>query len=313
MHPVKNPLTPFLEGAGYLILDGAMATELEARGADLNDTLWSARLLPENPALIAAVHRDYLLAGADVLITASYQASFAGFAKRGLDEAAAGRLMRFSVELACQVRDEFWADPAQRAGRLKPLVAASVGPYGAVLHDGSEYRGDYGLSVAELMDFHRPRLAVLATAGADLLACETIPSLAEVEALIRLLPEFPEMPAWISASAGDGLHLCHGEPLTAMLALTDGCPQVVAAGINCTSPEYIESLLTSGAASAKPLMTYPNRGERWDGIHHCWVGGTGIVDYGAEALRWRQAGAQLVGGCCRSTPADIRAIRRALR
>ena len=309
---MQNPLTPFLESAGYLILDGAMATELEARGADLNDPLWSARLLLENPALIAAVHRDYLLAGADVLITASYQASFAGFAERGLDAAAAGRLMRFSVELACQVRDEFWADPANRAGRLKPLVAASVGPYGAVLHDGSEYRGDYGLTVAELMAFHRPRLAVLATAGADLLACETLPSLAEVEALIRLLPEFSEMPAWISASAGDGLHLCHGEPLTALLALTDACPQVVAAGINCTSPEFIGSLLASAAASAKPLLTYPNRGESWDGVHHCWAGGTGIVDYGAAALRWRRAGARLVGGCCRSTPTDIRAMRAAL-
>jgi homocysteine S-methyltransferase len=310
---VHNPLTPFLDSAGYLILDGAMATELEARGADLNNALWSARLLLENPALIAAVHRDYLLAGADVLITASYQASFAGFAQRGLDAEAAARLMRLSVELACRVRDEFWADPAHRAGRLKPLVAASVGPYGAVLHDGSEYRGDYGLSVAELMAFHRPRLAVLASAGADLLACETIPSLAEAEALVRLLPEFPEMPAWISASARDGLHLCHGEALTALLALTDDCPQVVAAGINCTSPEFIESLLASGAASAKPLLTYPNRGEQWDGVQHCWVGGTGIVDYGAEALRWRRAGAKLVGGCCRSTPADIRAIRRALQ
>src|SRR5262245_10591377 len=161
-----------------LILDGALATELERRGADLRDPLWSAKLLLERPELIRQVHYDYFVAGADVATTASSQATFAGFAQRGLSEMQAADLMRLSVQLAQAARDEFWNDPARRHGRERPLVVASIGCYGAALHDGSEYRGDYGLTVAALMDWHRPRLEVLAHADADLLACETIPCLA---------------------------------------------------------------------------------------------------------------------------------------
>ncbi len=159
---IENPFERFLGDGGVVILDGALATELEQRGANLNDALWSARILLEDPDLIRQVHYDYLVAGADVITTASYQATFEGFARRGLDHEQAAELMRLSVRLALEARDAFWAEPANRAGRVRPLVAASVGPYGAYLADGSEYRGDYGLSVAELMDFHRPRMAVLA-------------------------------------------------------------------------------------------------------------------------------------------------------
>lgn len=307
-----NPLTPFLDQQQCVVLDGALATELERRGADLRDPLWSARLLVEQPALIEQLHYDYFAAGADVAITASYQATFPGFARRGIGHDKAAALMRLSVELAQNARERFCAENRDPA-RLRPLVAASVGPYGAYLHDGSEYRGDYGLTVAELMDFHRPRMAVLAASGADLIACETIPCRAEAEALVALLAEFPDVRAWLSFSCCDGERVCHGEPFAECAALAAASPQVVAVGLNCTPPRYVESLLRAAfAVTDKPLLAYPNSGERWDAANACWVEGSGAGDFAALAPRWAAAGARLLGGCCRTSPDDIRQIRAAL-
>ena len=308
-----NPFENFLAHSGVVLLDGALATELERRGAVLNDALWSARLLIEDPRLIYQVHYDYLVAGADVITTASYQATFQGFARRGLGHDAAADLMRRSVQLAQQARDDFWADPAHREGRKRPLVAASVGPYGAYLADGSEYRGDYGLSVTELMDFHRERMAVLADSGADLLACETIPCAVEGEALAALLAEFPNARAWLSFSCRSGEEVSDGGPFAACAALANRSEQVVAVGVNCTAPRYVESLLAiAQGVTAKPLLCYPNSGEAWDPLHGCWVGSSGVTDFGEPARRWRAAGASLIGGCCRTTPEDIREMRAAL-
>lgn len=311
---MHDPIKPILEHQGVVIIDGALATELERRGADLRDALWSARLLLDAPELIRAVHLDYLRAGADVLITASYQASYAGFARRGLDAAAVDDLFRRSVQLACDARDDFWADVANRTGRSRPIVAASVGPYGAYLADGSEYRGDYGLNVAELMAWHRPRMAVLAAAGADLLALETIPCLAEVEALTALLAEFPHMPAWLACSCRDGASLSSGDAFQDTAALAARTPQIVAVGVNCTAPRYVEDLLIAArVVTAKPLLCYPNSGEAWDAAARCWVAGSGVTDFAEPARRWQAAGARLIGGCCRTTPEDIVVIAQALR
>ncbi len=308
-----DPIQPFLNHNNVVILDGALATELERRGADIDDPLWSAKVLVEQPELIRQVHLDYFAAGADVATTASYQASFAGFAARGLSSEAAADLMRLSVRLARAARDEFWADPAHRTGRLRPLVAASVGPYGAFLADGSEYSGDYRLTVQELVDFHRPRLQALIHAGPDLLACETIPCRIEAEALLRLLKEFPTIPAWLSFSCCDDAHVCHGEPFTDCVAQVAQSPQVIAVGLNCTPPRFVESLLRrADAVTAKPLIAYPNSGEVWDAAGHHWLPGTGVTEFGAPARLWHAAGARLIGGCCRTTPADIVAIVRAL-
>lgn len=312
-----DPLQSLLARKPVVILDGALATELERRGADLKDPLWSAKLLLEAPALIRQVHYDYFAAGADVAITASYQASFPALAARGLDAKQSADLMRLSVRLAAQARDDYRARHAAQqptAAAQRPLlVAASVGPYGAYLHDGSEYRGDYGVTVEELMAWHRPRLAVLATSGADLLACETIPSLAEGEALVRLLAEFPGTAAWLSFSCADGEHVCHGERFAACVAMAAATPQIVAIGVNCTPPRYIESLLQQAATvTQKPLLTYPNSGEHWDAAAHCWLPGSGVADFAAAAQRWYAAGARLIGGCCRTTPADIAALALSL-
>lgn len=320
MTKILNPLQSLVNQKRVVILDGALATELERRGADLHDPLWSAKILLEQPDLIRQVHYDYFGAGADVAITASYQASFAGLAERGLSEAQAGDLMRRSVQLAIDARTQYLADHSPLAtttpvaaplatGNPPLLVAASVGPYGAYLHDGSEYRGDYGLTVEELMAWHRPRFAVLAQSGADLLACETIPSLAEGEALIRLLAEFPDVWAWLSFSCCDGDHVCHGERFADCVALASACPQIAAIGVNCTAPRYVESLLGQAAAvTTKLLLVYPNSGERWDAVTQCWLPSSGVADFATVAQRWYAAGARLIGGCCRTTPMDIAAL-----
>jgi len=297
-----------------LILDGGLATELEARGADLDDPLWSARLLIENPGLIRQVHHDYYAAGADVAITASYQASFPGLARRGLNRKQARDLMTTSVRLANEARDAFWSDDTHRTGRLRPLVAASIGPYGAHLHDGSEYRGDYAVGRAELTAFHRERMAVLADAGADLLACETIPSRLEAEVLLELLEEFPGVRAWLSFSCRDEAHISDGASFAECVAMTNASSRVVAVGLNCTPPQYAEALVRAAVAVTDgPVLVYPNSGERYQAEGNRWLPGEGVDDFVASARRWHAAGARLVGGCCRTGPREIEGIARSLR
>ncbi len=307
-----NPIAPFLERSNVVILDGALATELERRGADLRDPLWSAKLLIENPHLIRQVHYDYFSAGANVATTASYQATIPGLTRRGLSEAQAANVLRLSVRLAQQARDEYFL-PSNRE-RLKPLVAASIGCYGASLADGSEYRGDYGLTLQQLIDWHRPRVEILADSGADLFACETIPCLLEAEALVRLLGEFPHMSAWLSFSCKDERHLCHGESFRDAIELANAAPNVIAAGVNCSAPRFIDGLLTTVAeVSTIPLVVYPNRGESWDAKQRCWQGATAEPEWRDCVQRWHKAGARLIGGCCRTTPETIRHIATALR
>jgi len=304
-----NPLANALAQRRLLILDGALATELERRGCDLNDPLWSAKVLIENPALIQTVHADYVAAGADVVITASYQATIPGFVARGFSIDQAIMLLQRSVAIARAACDQFWADPANRVHRIRPLVAASIGPYGAFLHDGSEYRGDYGLSVSELIAFHRPRMAVLAAAQPDLFACETIPCLDEARALVALLAEFPQYTAWISFSARDGQHNAQGESIAECVAEIATHPQVIAVGINCTAPRFLPDLIqTIRGVTSKPIVVYPNSGETYDPVAQCWIGSTEIADFAAQARQWYAAGARIIGGCCRTTPEHIRAL-----
>lgn len=305
-----NPIDQILAHHAVMILDGALATELEARGCDLHDHLWSAKVLLEAPELIKQVHADYFAAGADCATTASYQATFEGFARRGLSHGQAAELMRLAVRLAAEARDEFWANLASRAGRPRPLIAASIGSYGAFLANGEEYSGDYGLSEDELVAFHRPRMAVLAGSEADILACETVPCLIEARALARLLAEeFPERSAWISFSARDAAHTCHGEPLAECAAALDQYPQVAAIGINCTAPRHVGGLIAAiRSATAKPIVVYPNSGETYVAGAGDWTGPGEVAGYAEQARGWHASGAALIGGCCRTTPAEIRAI-----
>jgi homocysteine S-methyltransferase len=305
-----NPIDNILAGFQAMVLDGAFATELEKRDCDLNDPLWSAKILLEKPALIGAVHREYFMAGADCAITASYQATYEGFAARGMSEEEAGKLIRLAVEIARKVRDDFWLELEDKSSRPRPLVAASVGPYGAYLADGSEYRGDYRLDEERLMLFHRQRLQALISAEPDLLACETIPCFAEARALTRLLLEHPESYAWISFTAKDGLHTCNGEKIRDCAGWLDDYEQVAAIGINCTAPQYVSSLINEiKKATSKPIIVYPNSGATYDPLQKRWFD-SDVANFGTLAKGWFDDGARILGGCCRTGPEDISAICR---
>jgi homocysteine S-methyltransferase len=306
-----NPLAALLAEDRCLLLDGALATELERRGCDLRDPLWSAKVLLEQPRLIRQVHLDYFAAGAQCAITASYQATPLGFAARGLDMARSRQLIARSAQLALQARAAYRATHAQ-AGAL--LVAGSIGPYGAYLADGAEYRGDYALPRAALREFHRPRVAALVEAGVDLLACETQPSLPEVAALLDVLQEFPQAVAWFSFTLRDAAHLSDGTPLREAVAVLDGHPQVVALGINCVAPALAtDALRHLGALTELPLVVYPNAGERYDADRKCWQADGADAGTLADQLdAWRAAGARLIGGCCRTTPQDIARLAQRL-
>ncbi|HEY1929122.1 MAG TPA: homocysteine S-methyltransferase [Caulobacteraceae bacterium] len=303
----SNPLADALSCRDVLIVDGAMGTELERRGWDLADPLWSARLLIEAPEAIAKVHRDYLAAGADVIVTASYQASIDGFVARGLTTEAARKAIRASAELALSERDAFWAglSEAARAGRLRPLVAGGIGPYGAALADRSEFRGDYPMDPARLTDFHAPRIAALLEGGVDFLALETFPSAVEARIVVDLLEaRFPQASSWVSFSTRDGARISDGATIeTAIQAVADrAC--VSAVGVNCTAPEHIGELVRRIASvTDKPIVVYPNEGPD----------GADPPPFLAQfASAWRAAGARLIGGCCWTRPADIAALRAAV-
>jgi len=290
-----------------MLLDGGLSTQLEAQGADLSDSLWSARLLADDPDQIVAAHLAFYRAGARVATTASYQATFEGFAGRGIDRVGAEALLRASVELAGRARTQIEAEDTG-AGRppVRRFIAASVGPYGAMLADGSEYRGNYGRTVAQLRDFHRDRLGVLASTDADILAAETIPEVEEADAIAELLVEVDGATAWVSFSCRDGAHLCSGATIEEGVAAVDGKPGVAAVGVNCTAPEHIDELVERiRTATALPIVIYPNSGEGWDPVARRWTGmGRDRVDPDA-ARRWRRLGADLVGGCCRVTPDQV--------
>ncbi len=279
-----------------LILDGGLSNALEDRGVDLSDDLWTARLLRDEPGQLVAVHRTYFEAGADVATTASYQASVPSLVAAGSSTSEAERLLRDSVRLAVEARDEAAATTGRRL-----LVAASVGPYGAVLADGSEYRGDYGLSAAELRDFHAPRLDLLASAGPDLIAVETIPDVREAEVVVGLLDDLG-LPAWFSYSVAGGRTRA-GQSLEDAYAALSGSTSLVAAGLNCSAPPQVGGALAAAAATGLPGVAYPNRGETWDSASHTWFG-RDLFDP-ALAVRWYAEGARLLGGCCRVGPDDI--------
>ncbi|WP_406391449.1 homocysteine S-methyltransferase [Streptomyces sp. NBC_00887] len=278
---------------GTVLLDGGLSNQLGAQGCDLSDALWSARLLADAPQQIEAAHAAYARAGAQVLITASYQATFEGFGRRGIGRDRAAELMAGSVELARRAG----------AGTGRELwVAASVGPYGAMLADGSEYRGRYGLSVPELERFHRPRVETLAAAGPDVLALETVPDIDEAEALLRAVQDCA-VPVWLSyCVAGDRTRA--GQPIEEAFGIATGNDQVVAVGVNCCDPADAERAVEVAAAvTGKPVVVYPNSGEVWDAEGRRWTG-ENTFDPG-RVRAWQRAGARLIGGCCRVGPSEI--------
>jgi homocysteine S-methyltransferase len=289
--------------AGPVVLDGGLSTELEARGHDVSSALWSARLLRDDPEAIVAAHAAFAAAGAQVATTASYQATFEGFVAMGATWREAEALIERSVILAREGQGDGW-------------VAGSVGPYGAMLADGSEYTGAYvdEMDVRALRAFHRPRMEALAGAGADVLACETVPAAAEAGALVAEAVEIG-MPIWLSLTTvlgDDGVpRTRRGEPASDVYALVAGVPEVIAVGVNCTAPAAVGPTVAAAAVARKPVVVYPNSGEVWDAAGRRWTGSPGISP--ADVPAWVASGARLVGGCCRVRPQHISAVARMIR
>ncbi|WP_084724877.1 homocysteine S-methyltransferase [Streptacidiphilus melanogenes] len=307
MTSTRIPLATAL-AEGPVALDGGMSNELAADGHDLSDALWSARLLRDAPEAVAAVHRRYFAAGAQVAITASYQASFEGFARVGADRAEAEELLRRSVTLAREAAEGAGA-PAGAGAAADRWVAASVGPYGAVLADGSEYRGRYGLSAAALRAFHAPRAEVLASAAPDVLAIETIPDVDEAVAVLDAVAGL-DIPVWLSYSAAAGLTRA-GQPLAEGFAVARDNPQVIAVGVNCLAPEEAaDAVALAAEVSGKPVVVYPNSGEGWDAAARTWTGPATFSP--ARVASWLDAGARLLGGCCRVSADQIEALSKTL-
>jgi len=291
------------------VIDGGLSTALVEQGHDLSDHLWTARLLADQPEAIVAAHLAYLHAGADIIITASYQASVSGFVAAGFDAAEAGRLVGLATTLAIDARQRFELVEPAAARRVR--VAASVGPYGAVLADGSEYRGDYAIDHEGLVAFHRERLALLVASGADLLAIETIPSAAEASAVIEALAGHPHASGWITFSCRSGSETCAGDRIEDAVALATTSSQVTAVGVNCTAPGHVEELLRRAATvTDRPLVTYPNSGQTWDSEAKQMLGEP--LDLGTDGAvqRWQRAGATFIGGCCGIGPEAIARLAR---
>jgi homocysteine S-methyltransferase len=291
-----------------LLLDGGLSNELERQGCDLNQKLWSAKLLESNPEAIVLAHLSYLESGARCIITSSYQATLPGFMAIGYDKPSASGLILKSVQLADEARNRFLSVNPHAP---KPLIAASIGPYGAYLADGSEYRGDYVVSDQALRDFHEPRINLLAGSKADFLACETIPGFQEAKVLSEIL-ETVKMPAWVSFSCKDGKHINDGTPIEQCAAFFAHHPTVFAIGVNCTSPEYISELIRSIKTKSgnKKIVVYPNSGAVYHAESKTWSGLSDLTSCEIMVQEWMDLGADIIGGCCGIGPQQIQAMGR---
>ena len=308
----NNPIKNLLNQKNFIIVDGALASELQRRGCDLNDSLWSAKVLFEQPELIRQVHYDYFKAGADCAITASYQATPLGFAKKGINLNDSIALIQKSVELAQQAKQQYLSELDQP----KPLlIAGSVGPYGAYLADGSEYTGAYQLSEEAFMEFHYVRIKALIDANVDLLACETLPSFTEIKALTKVIKQFPKISCWFSFTLKDDQHLSDGTPLSLVVEYLNNIEQIASVGINCIALEKVTSSLNVlNKLTSKPLIVYPNSGEVYDPLTKQWhPNPQHNCTFANQLTNWIESGAKLIGGCCQTTPNDIANIAKFLQ
>ena len=307
----NNPIKTLLEQKKHIVIDGALASELQRRGCDLNDSLWSAKVLIEQPELIQQVHYDYFVAGADCAITASYQATPMGFAPKGIELEESIKLIKTSVKLAQQAKMQYLNDIKQDKALL---IAGSVGPYGAYLANGSEYTGDYQLSESEFIAFHKDRVAALIDVGVDILACETMPSFLEIKALAKLIQQFPMVNCWFSLTLKDQKHISDGTPLTEVIEYLNSIEQIVSVGINCIALEKVTPALeVLSKLTSKPLIVYPNSGEQYDPTTKQWhKNHHHNCTFANQLDTWIKLGAKLIGGCCQTTPEDIVEIHQLL-
>lgn len=308
-----NIFEQILEKQKAIIIDGALGTQIQKNGHNVSDSLWSAKFLDEDPQVIKDVHMQYLDSGADIIITSSYQASFEGFLKKGFTYEKVVELLKLSINIAIEARDEFWENNSD-TNRIKPLVAASIGPYGAYLADGSEYSGNYEISDEELKNFHKKRLEVLIQTNPDIYAFETIPSLNEAKILCELIDEFNLTNSWITFSAKDDSFTNAGNEINESIKILENTKSLGAIGINCTAPQYMPKLIKNIKANTnKPIVIYPNGGSKYNPITKLWEQGEiSPIEYAKMSHLWVSKGAKLIGGCCLTTPQEIKEIRKVL-
>lgn len=299
-------LEDVLRKNGRMVIDGSMSTALEHLGANLNSRLWTAKALAQTPELVKQVHLDYFKAGADCGITCSYQATIPGLMENGYSEEEAKALIARSVTIFLEAREEWWEAEGKESGRAYPLCLAGIGPYGAYLADGSEYRGKYGVSKAKLRAFHKERMEILWNAGADILLIETQPSLEEALIEAQIAEEIGA-DYWISFSCCDGKHINEGDAIaTCAKAFSVGHPYLKMIGVNCTKPEYIAELIGElKSATDLPVAVYPNSGEEYDPLTKTWHGAADAKSFGAYALEYFRSGADAVGGCCTTVASHV--------
>ncbi len=303
-----NSIDSLISLKDLIVLDGPMGTELERRGYDVNDALWSAKFLKENPEAIKQIHYDYFEAGADIVTCASYQASIDGFGKAGYSKEEAEELIAKSIELVRSARDEWWEKEGKDSGRPYPLAAGDIGPYGAYLADGSEYTGTYHLSEEKYRAFHFPRMKILKDAGAEIFAVETCPRLDEAVYSARMLEEL-DSDYWVSFTFRNGEKISEGKSIAEIVEALKDFPHLKAIGVNCTPPEYVNSIVRQlKAESDIPICVYPNSGEVYDGNTKTWSGAADGKTYAERAAEWYSEGAAIIGGCCRTRPEDIRSV-----
>ena len=279
----------------FIKLDGGLSTALELNGNKLSTSLWTGELIRTAPNEITKAHLDFINAGAQIIITSAYQLSYIGCENRGWSSAQTDEALYKSTQLAI--------DAVSQSGQAVK-VAASVGPYGAALADGSEYRGNYGVGKSALRDFHARRIEVLIASNPDYLALETMPDTQEVEVLLDLLSDCP-IPYWISYSCKEGNQTNAGQSFASAVDLAQSA---MAVGVNCTAPELITGLLSS-ASSAVPYVVYPNSGRTWDAVEKLWIGTTQVGFADSLVKEWMDQGAEIIGGCCGIGPKEITSLR----
>lgn len=315
-----TPITAESEESSIVILDGGFSSQLSCHVGHVvdGDPLWSARFIATHPEDVVNTHLDFLRAGADYIITNTYQASVGGFVQHlGVTPEVGLQLIHEAVALAKRARDIFLEESQEysQEGRV-PLIVGSVGPYGAHLHDGSEYDGSYAdtTTVETMRAWHLPRIEALVQAGVDLLALETIPCQEEAEMLVELLRQFPSTKAWLAFSCADNQSIAHGESFqkVAKKCWDSNPEQLVAVGVNCLSPSYVKGLLTGINNEREnnkiPLIVYPNSGEKYN-PHIGWIDRDKCEPVESYVEEWLDLGVTYIGGCCRTYAADVSRIR----
>ena len=291
-----------------LLIDGGLSNQLEKQGHDLNHKLWSAKLLESEPEAIIKAHLAYLEAGAQCITTASYQATIPGFMSIGYDMVTAESLIKKSVHLAEKAIKRFYIKGS------KPLIAASIGPYGAYLADGSEYNGNYGIPEESLREFHEHRIRLLDNSNADILACETIPSFKETIVLANLLKDINKQ-TWVSFACKDEFHINDGTPIEDCVDILSDHPNIFAIGVNCTSPKYISGLVKAIKPKIKDkrIIVYPNSGDVYNAETKVWSELSSSEQLLNQAKKWINQGVDIIGGCCRIGPEEIKSLRKLIK